>query len=109
LAGLSLGLIVGTVFKSNENMKTGIVIAVTMFGCFLSGMMGVTMKYVVDKNVPILNKINPASMITDGFYALYHYTTLSRYWFNIASLLIFAFVMMAISYLVLRRQKYDSI
>ena len=65
MAGLSLGLMVGTVFKSNENMKTGIVIAVTMFGCFLSGMMGVTMKYVVDKNVPILNKINPASMITD--------------------------------------------
>lgn len=100
---------IGTVLKSNENVKVGIVIAVTMFGCFLSGMMGITMKYVIDKNVPILNKINPASMITDGFYALYHYTTLNRYWFNIASLLIFAFVMMAISYLVLRRQKYDSI
>lgn len=78
-------------------------------GCFLSGMMGITMKYIVDKNIPIVNKINPASMITDGFYSLYYYDTLDRYFFNIASLLIFALIMIAISYFSLRRQKYDSI
>ena len=27
-----------------------------MLGCFLSGMMGITMKYVVDTNAPIINK-----------------------------------------------------
>lgn len=109
LAGLSLGVATGTLFKTNENAKTGIVIAITMLGCFLSGMMGITMKYVVDKNVPIINKINPASMITDGFYSLYYYNTLNRYFFNIASLLIFSAVMIGISYISLRRQKYDSI
>jgi ABC-2 type transport system permease protein len=109
LAGLSLGVMVGTVLKTNENMKTGILISVTMFGCFLSGMMGITMKYLVDKNVPIVNKLNPASMITDGFYSLYYYDTLNRYFFNVASLLIFAFIMIMISYFSLRRQKYDSI
>ena len=72
-------------------------------------MMGITMKYIVDKNIPIVNKINPASMITDGFYSLYYYDTLDRYFFNIASLLIFALIMIAISYFSLRRQKYDSI
>lgn len=80
-----------------------------MFWCYLSGMMGITMKYVVDKNVPIINKINPASMITDGLYSLYYYDTFDRYWFNIISLLIFAFVLMLISFFSLRRQKYDSI
>ncbi len=109
LAGLSMGLAIGTLFKTNENIKTGIVIAVTMFGCFLSGMMGITMKYIVDTNAPIINKINPASMITDGFYSLYYYDTLDRYYFNIASLLIFSFIMIVISYSSLRRQKYDSI
>ncbi len=109
LAGLSIGLIVGTVLKCNENTKTGIIISITMLGCFLSGMMGITMKYVVDKNVPILNKINPASMITDGFYSLYYYDTLDRFWFNVSSLLIFSTVMIAFSYFSLRRQKYDSI
>ena len=109
LAGLSMGLAIGTLLKTNENTKTGIVISVTMLGCFLSGMMGITMKYIVDKNIPIINKINPASMITDGFYSLYYYNTLNRYYFNIASLLIFAFIMIGISMFSLRRQKYDSI
>lgn len=72
-------------------------------------MMGITMKYIVDKNVPIINKLNPPSMITDGFYSLYYYDTLNRYLFNITSLLIFSGIMILISYFGLRRQKYDSI
>ena len=108
-AGLALGTFVGTIFKASENTKTGILIALTMLGCYLSGMMGITMKYVVDKNVPIINKINPASMITDGFYSLYYYDRLYKYWFNIASLLIFALILIVISFFSLRRQKYDSI
>lgn len=109
LAGLTLGVAISSLFKSNENTKMGILIAFIMFCSFLSGMMGITMKYVVDKNVPFINKINPASMITDGFYALYYYDTLDRYWFNIVSLLLFSLVMIVISYRGLRRQKYDSI
>ena len=100
---------VATTIKSNENTKTGILIAITMLGCFLSGMMGITMKYIVDKNIPIINKINPASMITDGFYSLYYYDTLDRFFFNIISLLLFSIIMFIISYNGLRRQKYDNI
>lgn len=109
LAGLSMGLAVGTLLKTNDSIKTGIILTVTMLGCFLSGMMGISMKYIIDTQIPIINKINPASMITDGFYALYYYDTLDRYIFDITSLLIFAFIMITISYISLRRQKYDSI
>lgn len=109
LAGLSLGIIVGTLLKANEGIKTGIIISITMLGSFLSGMMGITMKYIIDKNVPIINKLNPASMITDGFYSLYYYDTLDRYFIDVISLLIFAFLMIGISIFSLRRQKYDSI
>ncbi len=108
-AGLSMGIAIGSVLKAKESIKTGILISVTMLGCFLSGMMGVTMKYTIDKNIPIINKINPASMITDGFYSLYYYDTLDRYYFNIISLVVFTLIMIAISYTCLRRQKYDSI
>ena len=79
------------------------------YGSYLAGMMGVSMKYVIDKNVPIINKINPAAMITDGFYALYYYNTLDRYWTNVISLVIFSSLLIIISFLSLRRQKYDSI
>lgn len=109
LAGLSLGIAVATLIKTNENAKIGILIAVTMLGCFLSGMMGITMKYMVDKNVPIVNLVNPASMITDGFYALYYYDTLDRCFLNIVSLLIFSGVMIILSINGLRKQKYEAL
>lgn len=109
LAGLTTGVFIGTVLKCNESVKTGIIIAITMFFCCLAGMMGITLKYVIDTNIPILNIINPANMITDGFYSLYYYETLNRFWFNIASLLIYSLILVLISYKTLRRQKYDSI
>ena len=107
--GLSMGVAVGSVFKFSENAKTGILLAVTMTGCFFSGMMGPQLKYLFDTSIPFLNKVNPASMITDGYYALYYYTELDRYWFDMASLGILSFVLIAISFISLRRQKYDSI
>ena len=109
LAGLTLGVAISSLLKSNENSKTGIIIAFTMVCCFLSGMMGVTMKYIVDINIPIINKLNPAAMITDGFYSLYYYNTLNRYLVNIISLIIFSIVMILIAIISLRRKKYDSI
>lgn len=109
LAGLSLGVAVATLLKKNEATKTGIIISITMLGAFLSGMMGITMKYIIDKNIPIINKINPANMITDGLYSLYYYSGIERYLFNIISLLIFSSILIIISCISLRRQKYDSI
>ncbi len=109
LAGIGLGLLIGTHIKTSENSKTGIMIAITMTGCFLAGMMGVGMKYVIDKNFPILNKINPANMITDGFYSLYYYSDYSRYWFNIISLLVFTTIAILLSCNKIGRARYDSI
>lgn len=109
LAGLTMGIAIAVLVKAGEALKTGIVISVTMAGCFLSGMMGITMKYIVDKNIPLLNRLNPANMITDGLYALYYYDTLDRYFINVASLLIFSAAMILISVSGLRRQKYDCI
>lgn len=109
LSGLSLGVATSTLFKTNENAKTGIIIAITMLFCFLSGMMGITMKYIIDKNIPLLNMINPANMITDALYSLYYYNTFDRFYKDILSLLIFSFIMILISIRGLRRQKYDNI
>ena len=109
LSGLTLGVFVASKFKASEGSKIGILISVIMLGSFLSGMMGITMKYVIDKNIPIINKLNPVNMITDGLYSLYYYNTLDRYYFNIISLVIFSIIMMILSINSLRRQKYDSI
>lgn len=108
-AGLSLGIAIATKLKTSEGAKTGVLISITMLWCFLAGMTGITMKYVIDKNIPLLNIINPANMITDGFYSLYYYTYLNRFYFNIISLIIFSIIMILISLNDLIRRQYDSI
>ena len=109
LAGNALGILVASLFKCSYDAKIGIIIAVTMFLSVLAGMMGITLKYVVDTNLPFVNIINPCNMITDGFYALYYYTTLNRFWFDIISLLLFTMFCLTISSISIRREKYDSI
>ena len=109
LAGISLGVLIASIFRVSEGAKTGITIAITMFLSVLSGMMGVTLKYVIDKNIPVVNLINPNNLISDGFYSLYYYDTLSRYFRDISYLLIFIIICLTISFISLRRKKYDSI
>lgn len=109
LAGLALGIGVSCLTHANENAKTVIMLAITMAGSFLSGMMGITMKYTVDTTFPVLNRINPVGMITDGLYALYYYDTFDRFYFDLVSLLIFSVIIIGISALVMRRTRYDSL
>lgn len=109
LAGITMGMLIGACNRKSENTKTGILISYTMVCSFLAGMMILDMKYIIAKNAPILAKINPVAMITDGLYSLYYYDTLERYFFNIVSLIIFSVVMVLASYYFIRRKKYDSI
>jgi ABC-2 type transport system permease protein len=71
--------------------------------------MTIDIKYLIAKNIPILAKINPVNMITDGLYSLYCYDTLNRFWNNTISLGIFTVCCLALSYIFVRRKKYDSI
>ncbi len=109
LAGLTSGVTIGVLVGGSENARIGVLLAVTMLGCFFSGMMGITMKYIIDTNIPIINIINPANMITDGLYSLYYYESLDKYYFDIISLIIFSGVMILLSIKNLKRRQYDSL
>lgn len=109
LSGLALGIFISTVIKGTENLKTGVLIAFTMISSFFAGMYGITMKYVIDKNIPIINKINITSLITDGYYSLYYYNDLKRYLTNLIILVAISLILITISVINLRRKKYDSI
>lgn len=108
-AGLLLGIAVSCTVRIGEAAKDGLIIMLTMAGSFLSGMMGVDMKYYFDKTVPLLNKLNPVAMITDGFYSLYYYGGSERFTADMTGLIIFSAIMLLISVISLRRQRYDSI
>ena len=50
----------------------------------------------MQQHIPFFNVISPASLIVDSFYAL-NMDLVSRYWENIASLLILSVVLLGIS------------
>lgn len=109
LAGISFGIFIASVFRFSENVKTGITIAVSMFLSVLSGMMGVTLKYVIDQKLPVINLINPNNLITDGFYSLYYYSTYERYFRDIRYLFIFIILCLVFSFISLRGESYDHL
>ena len=109
LAGLSFGAAISTLGPGGENAKIGVLIAVTMLGAMLAGMMGGAMRYAVDFHFPMLNKFNPVALITDGYYNLFFHPGYGVYWQDIVILLMISAVMLGTSVIVLRRQRYDSL
>ena len=109
LAGISLGTSIGTLIKATSEVKTNIITFFFLFCCFLAGMMGPAIKYLVDTNLPLLNKVNPANMIVDGLYSLNIYDDFSRYNSNIISLICFSILCISLSIVVLKKQKFKSL
>lgn len=107
--GMAIGCFIGAVILKKFEVKIGISIGFTIFCSFLSGMMSVKTKYIFMSNFPILAKINPVGLITDGLYSLYYYNTLNRYVENLLILLLISLVFSFMSFLLLRRQKYESV
>jgi ABC-2 type transport system permease protein len=109
LTGLTFGAFISAIVKKSEGLKVSILIGITMLGSALSGMMFDQLKYLVSQKAPLLAYINPVSLLTDSFYALYYYDTYGRYWMNIGLLCIFIFLFCTGTYMILRRQKYASL
>lgn len=106
---ITFGMFLGCVGPKSEGGKTGLMFAVVMPLCFLSGLMMGTMRMVVEKYAPFVNRINPAALISDSFYALNNYDTLTRYTGNILTLLLITALFLIISILVTRRNTYASL
>lgn len=109
ITGITLGTMLSALINVKQTAKEAILVSFTMMCSFLSGMMALQVKYYVDKYVPLLSKINPVNLITDGLYSLYYYESLNRYFINLGILCILSVVFSIFTFIVLRRQKYASI
>lgn len=107
--GISFGAFVTSLVKGGEGLKVGILTAVGNISSFLAGMMQAQIKYLIDTNVPIISRINPASLVTDAFFALYYFDTYNRFIENAISIITLTVIFSVSTYMVLRRRKYVSI
>lgn len=109
LVGVTSGFFIGNIGKMEEHTRIGIAVAIHMFGCFLSGLMIGNMRQIVEDTCPIINKINPAALISDSFYSIATYDSLNRYFQNIGTLTLWAILFVTIGFFMTRRRKYASL
>ena len=109
LPGVTMGFFIGSFGRLNQNVKMAISMSVTMLSCFLSGLKIGNMKSVIEMYVPIVNRINPAALISDLFYCLNIYNDYRRYTEKFVTLLILSVVFTIGGFLLTRRKKYASL
>lgn len=109
LAGLTLGMIIGSIAKKKLSVKIAICTFATLFLSFLSGLMLHIMPDIIEQYCPIINRINPVTLITNSFYCLTFYDNYDRYLKNMVLLLIYIIVFILGSTWMVRRRKYASL
>lgn len=107
--GVSSGILVGSMGKWSGNTKSAVLLTFSLGSSFLSGLMMGGIKGLIEDNCPIINRINPASLISDAFYCLSIYEDMERYARDIIVMAIWVAVCLAGSFLMVRRVRYDSI
>ena len=107
--GVSLGFFVGSIGRLSEGAKTGIMMAVNMSLCFMSGMMIDSIRAIFAMKMPIINHLNPVAVICDALYYLNMDADLHRYLWKLLSMGIFTLAFIILGILMTRRQKYASL
>ena len=107
--GVSMGFFVGSIGNLKEELKIGVSVAFSMLLCFLSGLMVADMKEIIAENIPWLNSVNPAAVISDSFYCLNIYNDYERFTVKIITMLITSAIFVLLGFVLSRRKKYASL
>lgn len=107
--GLAAGNLIAVVFKGSATKKEGLNVAFFMVSSFLGGLQWGDITYILEKNCPIINRINPATLIVNAFKSLAVFGDYEQYAGNLITLLAIGVLLLTISILKLRRTKYASL
>lgn len=109
MIGVSVGILLGSISHLQMGMKIGFGVFFTLFTAFLAGLMFGNMKNLIEQRCPIINRINPAAVLSDSYYCLAVYNDTSRMTRNLLILAVMCTGCVVVSFLVIRRERYDSI
>lgn len=109
MIGVTMGMFITSIGKMGESVKIGIMISVSLALSFLAGLMNADIKNVIDRNVPLLNRINPAALISDALYCLNVYDAPERYMQDMVILSVMCVLLVTGTFLIVRRERYGSI
>lgn len=109
MIGVCLGLALGCVSKLSLGMKLGLTVLITLFPGFLAGLMFGNMKNLIELHCPMINRINPAAVLSDAFYCMGVYNDMERFARCLLILAVMSILLFIIAFLGVRRERYDSI
>jgi len=109
IIGVSMGMLIGSVGRWQEKVKLAIMLSFSLGSSFLSGLMMGGIKGLIEEYCPLLNRINPASLISDAFYCISIYWDSARYTRDVLTMAGWAIAFVLGSFLMIRRVRYDSI
>ena len=107
--GLAGGYLIATWVKGNAGKKNGICVAFFMVSSFLGGLQMAEMPYILEEKCPIVNRINPATLIVNAYKSLAVFGDYEQYAVNVISLFGIGVLFIILSVAKLRRTKYASI
>lgn len=109
LIGVFLGQFLGTIIKCRNELKSMVLTATTLILSFLGGLMIPEMKDWIEKSFPLINRINPITLLTDAFYCLTVFDDYNRFTENLISLSAMAIFFCIVSFIITRRERYASL
>ena len=108
--GLTMGMFTGSLKKPvTEGAKMGIGVAISMVLSVMADLCVSGIMNTIEHTVPIINRLNPAALISDSFYALNTYSDYSRYTSNMVNLSAMTLILFTLTILTVRRNRYASI
>lgn len=108
--GLTMGMFIGSIKKPvTEGAKMGIGVAISMALSVMADLCVSGLMNTIEHTVPIINRLNPAALISDSFYALNTYSDYSRYTSNMVNLSAMTLILFTLTILTVRRNRYASI
>lgn len=108
--GVAFGFFVGSIGKMGEAAKIGLLTAVSLFLCFLSGLMVMNMKQNLEKiGLGWFNKINPAAVISDSFYCLNVYKDFGVYITKLITMAVTIVIFAFLGFVMTRKRRFESL
>ena len=108
--GLTMGMFIGSLKKPvTEGAKMGIGVAISMALSVMADLCVSGLMNTIEHTVSIINRLNPAALISDSFYALNTYSDYSRYTSNMVNLSAMTLILFTLTILTVRRNRYASI
>jgi len=107
--GISGGMFVVSFGKGSINVKSAILTIGNLLLSFMAGLMVDGVKAFIEINYPIINRLNPATLITDAFYSIATYGSFEKLKVYLVTLTLEVLFFLMISFFNIRRKEYDSL